>query len=328
MYKNINLLDDKLKWYGTVSKEMDKKGLRLWRIEYLDENLYSKDLIKNSRMPTGIKLILVSNTRNLILKYNKCFERSPIDLIINGKFKMSSITKEKTVSYFKNLSNHFKIIEVWLPQFGEFILKQVLIDDKSELSKYKSPKKPKWITYGSSITQCKDSLSPSKTWPAVVARKRNYDLTCLGYGGQCHLDILISIIIRDMDADLISLCLGINIYGSNSLNKRSLFSNIIGFINIIREKHFKTPIVLISPIYSPRREKNINSVGLNLKKIRLIISDIVKILYQRGDKNIYYINGLKIFNSKYKIYLYDDLHPNDKGYDVIARNMLKYLPQL
>jgi hypothetical protein len=54
-----------------------------------------------------------------------------------------------------------------------------------------------------------------------VTRARGWDLTCLGYGGQRHLDPLIACTIRDRYADLISMCVGINIYGQGSLNVRT-----------------------------------------------------------------------------------------------------------
>ena len=42
--------------------------------------------------------------------------------------------------------------------------------------------RPKWVTYGSSITHCRTAESPSQTWPGVAARQSGLNLTCLGYG--------------------------------------------------------------------------------------------------------------------------------------------------
>ena len=55
----------------------------------------------------------------------------------------------------------------------------------------------------------------------VVARDQNFNLTCLGYGGQCHLDSMVARMIRDLPANFISMCLGINIQGASSLGPRA-----------------------------------------------------------------------------------------------------------
>ncbi|WP_246132382.1 hypothetical protein [Paenibacillus hemerocallicola] len=49
-------------------------------------------------------------------------------------------------------------------------------------------------------------------------------------------------LIRDLPAKLITLCVGINIYGFGSLNARTLRSSLIGFISIIaRSSRLRRP---------------------------------------------------------------------------------------
>src|SRR5690606_37434801 len=111
-------------------------------------------------------------------------------------------------------------IELWLPHFGQFRLKAIEIDDDATFARVES-KARRWITYGSSITQCRASRTPTQTWPAIVARRMGLDLVCLGFSGQCHLDPMVARLIRDTPADYLSICAGINIYGGASLGKRS-----------------------------------------------------------------------------------------------------------
>src|SRR5690606_3736570 len=107
--------------------------------------------------------------------------------------------------------------EIYFPQNSRIEIGSIEIDEAASFS-YSPDKKIRWITYGSSNTQCAGSASPAQTWPALVARHRNWDLTCLGYSGECHMESMVARMIRDMPAEVISLCLGINVYGSNSLS--------------------------------------------------------------------------------------------------------------
>jgi len=200
-----------------------------------------------------------------------------------------------------------------------------VIDDESILTKSEDQQNRKWITYGSSITQCRDADSPSQTWPALVARKNNLDLTCMGYGGQCHLDPMVALTIRDLPSDIISLCLGINIYGASSLNERTFQPGILGFVQILREKHMDIPIIVMSPIYSPDREENPNEVGMTLQMMRSEIKNSVDILKSLGDVNIHYIDGLAVFDKQYETLLPDKLHPNNEGYSIMANNISNFL---
>ena len=88
---------------------------------------------------------------------------------------------------FQNLPSSEKLIELWLPQYTEFRLKVLHLDDSSSFTPY-NDQRPKWTTYGSSITHCSGAEKPSDTWPGIVSRNHGLNLTCLGYGGNCHLE--------------------------------------------------------------------------------------------------------------------------------------------
>ena len=128
--------------------------------------------------------------------------------------------------------------------------------------------------------------------------------------------------IRDLPADFISMKVGINIYGSSSLSIRTFRSSVIGFIEILREKHIDTPLAVISPIYSPDREVVLNSGELSLQIMRNEIQEAVSKIQSYGDTNIHYIDGLSIFGEQYAHMLPDGLHPNAEGYKVMAENFL------
>jgi len=317
--------DPRIKWLGAISLDSNDEYVMSWRIPYEEIDLYNIDLMGRAAMPAGVRLTFQSNAEKLLFSCDSLEERSPVDLFVDGEYFGTEATENRETFEFHGLSPGSKEIELWLPQYGEFRFKGLEIPDGASLAASTRPKLTKWVTYGSSITQCRDATSPRLTWPSIVSRNRGSDLTCLGYAGQCHLDPLIARVIRDNDADLISLCVGINVYTNPSMNERTFGPNIVAFIKIIREKHPLTPIAIFSPIYSPGREETANVVGFTLKGMRGEIKRSVDILISVGDKNLYYFDGLDILDAADAHLLHDGLHPNTEGYGLMAKNIIKML---
>ena len=321
MGKTINPDDTRLKWKGVVSTETTKEGVMPWRIPFTEKDLFAWQLVERAAMPAGVRLEFGSNTSYLEMFFDSIPDRSPVDIFCDGELLATLPTANLNFLRVENLGSKNKAIQIWLPQWGELRIKKLLIEDDAILTEPKGPKDTKWVTYGSSITQCREANSPSRTWPAIVARKNKLDLTCLGYAGQCHLDPMVARTIRDLPADIISMCLGINIYTASSLGERTFQPGILGFIQILREKHINTPIIVMSPIYSPSREKTANDAGLTLEYIRDEIKNAVDIMANSGDQNIYYLDGLTVFDNRYENLLPDNLHPNNEGYSIMASNI-------
>ena len=272
-------------------------------------------------MPAGVRLAFRSDTEAIAGKIERQQEVAKLDLCCDGILIGSVELAGQDCFRFEPLPSGDKLIELWLPQYGVFRLQSIELNDGATVQPFDDTR-PRWTTYGSSITQCRAAESPIYTWPAIVARERGFNLTCLGYGGQCHIDAMIARMIRDHPADYISICAGINIQGGATLNARTFRPAIIGSVQIIREKHPDTPLALISPIYSAPREENRNTVGLNLRMMRKEVAAAVEALRTRGDRNVHYIDGLGVFGPTHAHLLPDDLHPNAEGYKVLGRNFL------
>lgn len=308
-----------LTWQGAVSLQKTEDWIMPWRTPHPSHVLFPEPLLERSAMPAGVRISFRSNTTQVSGSIVPQNENGILDLCCDGELIDAIDLKQKESFTFKGLSDGEKLIELWLPQFGQFQLRSLEIDDDATLEVF-TDTRPRWITYGSSITQCRAAASPTQTWPAVVARTHGLNLTCLGYGGQCHLDAMVARMIRDLPADYISMCLGINIQGASSLGPRAFRPAIIGAVQIIREKHPDIPIVLMSPICCPPREENPNSVGFHLKKMREEVQAAAEALQAHGDTQIHYVDGLSVFGADFVHLLPDDLHPDAEGYRVMGKN--------
>ncbi|MEM7530597.1 MAG: SGNH/GDSL hydrolase family protein [Chloroflexota bacterium] len=315
--------DSHLTWLGAVSVEHTDAYSMPWRIPYIEQSLFHPELVKRAAMPAGVRLSFMSNTTMLVGHTAPYPEMSPLDLFVDGQHVDTATVDVQGRFRFVNLPPRPKRIDLWLPQFGEFRLQELTVESGTTINPISKDNGPRWITYGSSITQCRTADSPAHTWPAIAARYFDYDLTCLGFGGQCHLDSMMARVIRDRPADFISLCVGINIYGGSTLNARTFAASFMGFIQIVREGHRYTPLVIMSPIYSPKREYTKNVAGLTLQEMRSKIAQVVTTLQAHGDKHIHYVNGLDIFGPALVHLLPDDLHPNADGYRMMGKHFIE-----
>jgi len=324
--------DPRLSWQGAVSLQHGSQFVRAWRIPYADRDLFPQALLERAAMPAGVRLSFISDTEALSGQIEPWLTQSepapvpdpsPLDLYCDGTLQGRAKIAYADEFSFEKLPSGEKLIELWLPQFGDFRLKSLELTDNACVKPYVD-ERPRWITYGSSISHCARAESPSLTWPAIVARTRNLNLTCLGYGGQCHLDPMVARMIRDMAADFISIKVGINIKSANTLNERTFGPGIIGFVQIVREKHPDTPFAVISSICSPPHEEERNAVGLNLRQMREEVALAVERMRDHGDRNIHYFDGRLLLGPDDTNYLVEDqVHPSAEGYKLMARNFLE-----
>jgi lysophospholipase L1-like esterase len=246
-----------------------------------------------------------------------------LDVTVNGDvLQHLTVSGYMTRVSFAPLPEGLKQVEIWLDQRFPFRLKEVLVEDTAQICQTLSTRK-RWVHYGSSISQAKAGYSPTQIWAALVARGLGLHLTNLGFSGECKLDPMIGRLIRDRQADYITLKLGINVYNGD-LTRRTFAPNVIGLIQLIREGHPETPLVVISPIYSEPREVTPGGSGLTLPEMRTIVGDIVGICQKYGDQNIHYVDGLQIFGSaEAALHMPDQLHPDADGQFVLAEHFIK-----
>ena len=315
-----------LTWQGAVSLQKTEDGVKPWRTPHPSHVLFPEPLLERSAMPAGVRISFRSNTTQVSGSIAPQNDAGILDLCCDGEQIDSIDLKQKDSFAFKGLADDEKLIELWLPQFGQFQLRSLEIDDGATLEAF-TDTRPRWITYGSSITQCRAAASPTQTWPAVVARTHGLNLTCLGYGGQCHLDTMVARMIRDLPADYISMCLGINIQGASSFGPRAFRPAIIGAVQIVREKHPDIPIALMSPICCPPREETPNTVGFHLKRMREEVQAATEALQTHGDTQVHYVDGLSVFGADLVHLLPDNLHPDAEGYRVMGKNFVNVVAE-
>lgn len=306
---------------GSVSVQVEERWCKPWRIDFQHIKYYPH-VDNPAEKASGVRIVFNTDSENIVLVLHEVFENMKMDLFSDGKLLERYTCNNSNEVLFSKLSKGKKKIDIWLDPRFPFSLENVLIDDFAKIEPLCISQK-RWVHYGSSISHSRSAESPSAIWTGIVSRKLDLHLTNLGFAGNCVLEPMVARMIRDMEADIITLKLGINCV-SGALSNRTFETSAIGLISIIRDKHPQIPLFVISPIFSPDREDTrFFQYSLTLKEMREILKTVVEKFKQYGDRKISYINGLDILGEAELEYLPDRLHPDALGQYVIAENFIK-----
>jgi len=315
-------------WRGAIDWVPDDQWWQPWRL--LPEHAgraHAPALLEGARMPAGVRAELRTDATALRLpiEYTSHDRPGRIDVLLNGELHTRVDLPVGTTTVHVPLPEGEHDVQVWLPQSGAARIGRLGLDGPTTISPLAT--RPRWVTYGSSITVCSAASGPSRTWPALAARRWGWDLTCLGFSGQCHLDPIAARTIAATPADLISLCLGINVHNAATYNERTFAPHVSGFIEQVRQAHPGVPIAVITPIASPEREDQPSDAGLTLGDIRRAVTEVVQVL-QADDDGLHLVDGLQILQPAEAHLMPDGLHPDAQGYELMAERLAPVLGSL
>lgn len=323
-------------WTGYRYRAVDLDGwMTFWRLDPREQPFEVHDwlgrpdrpghrLWSRAATPAGVRASWQTSASSVSLEIRAQLdiysEIAPVDVLVNGELHERCPVEEGEQRLTVALPPGPVELAIWLPQAGAIAVREVSFEGEATPL---PPSGPRWITYGSSITQCTGASGPSETWPALVARQHGWDLVALGFAGECHLDPIAARTIRDTPARLISLCLGINIYGGETFSGRTLPGQVEEFVSTVRDGHPHTPIVVITPLTAPNVEGKPNAVGLTLDDIRGCVELGARTV---GGPDLQLIDGRTVLSVEEAQALYvDDLHPGPDGYRLIAERLAPLL---
>ncbi|MEV6282142.1 GDSL-type esterase/lipase family protein [Kribbella sp. NPDC051770] len=323
-------------WTGYRFREVDADGwATFWRLDPREQSNGLHDwhgrpdrpghrLWSRAATPAGVRASWKTSATEIRLELRTALDiytkLAPVDFLIDGQLHHRRELTIGEQEIIVQLPGAQAELTVWLPQAGTIAVRTVTFTGEATPT---PPTGPRWITYGSSITQCTGAYGPSETWPALVARRHGWDLTAMGFAGECHLDPIAARTIRDTPARLISLCLGINIYGGATFSGRTLPGQVESFLRTVRDGHPHTPLVVITPLVAPEHEGKPNEVGLTLDDVRACVELGARSL---ADPDLQLIDGRTILTPEEARSLYaDDLHPGPDGYRLIADRLAPLL---
>jgi hypothetical protein len=242
---------------------------------------------------------------------------------------------EPQVVRFAGLAGVEKRVEIWLPH--DEATELIALRSDAPLVPVARGERPVWLHHGSSISQGSNAASPTGIWPVVAARLAGVELVNLGFSGSALLDPFVARTIRDSEADMISLKIGINLVNTDLMRLRAFGPAIHGFLDTVREGHPETPLFVVSPVFCPIHEtapgpsqldlvalkqgralfRAADAVGGDIRgrlTLSLIREQLRAIVGKRAerDHNIHYLDGTALYGEadNARLPLPDELHPD------------------
>jgi hypothetical protein len=187
--------------------------------------------------PPGVRLVLMTRATDIELDvlptryvYRDLLPRPHglYDLLVNGElFQQCSAACADVVTInvvtgavskqsaplstlrFTGLPHDHKQVDIWLPH--NEVTHLVALRTNAPIEPDAGRSRKVWVHQGSSISHGSNGDSPTLIWPALAASRGNVDLFNLALGGSALLDPFVARVIRDMQADLIRVKIGINL---------------------------------------------------------------------------------------------------------------------
>lgn len=203
-------------------------------------------------------------------------------------------------------------VVVYLPEG----MKPTIVDVRPvEGSIEPAPAQPRWVGYGDSVLEGWVASEPAFGWGAITSREQELDLVNMGYAGSARGEIASAEHVAGIDADVISITHGTNCW-TRTPHSVALFREVLtAFLDIVRDGHSDTPIVVASPVLRPDAEETTNRLGATLRDLRQAMEDVVEERIISGDSLLTLVPGGKMIDEDQ---LADGIHPNDDGHRAIA----------
>lgn len=185
-----------------------------------------------------------------------------------------------------------------------------------------APALPRWLAYGDWTTQGWIASGPSQGWAAIAARKARLNLINMGYAGAGRGEIASAEHIAGLNADVISIAYGESCWTRVPHSIGMVTEGFHAFLDVVRQGHPTTPVVVISPVLRPDAEDVPNKLEASLSAIRQAIELAARDRIRAGDRSLSLVVGDGLIDESH---LADGIHPGDEGHKRIAAAVVRAL---
>ena len=172
------------------------------------------------------------------------------------------------------------------------------------------------VFYGSSITEGGCSSRVGNAYNAALSRRLNMDYINFGFSGSAKGE-------PEMAEFIASVAMSIFVmdYDYNAPDAEHLQKTHEPFFRVIRDRNPQLPVIMLSnPNYRLNPEKN--------EKRLAVIRRTYENAKAAGDRNVYLISGESFYDDDVYACTVDNVHPNDHGFALMTREILKTLEPL
>ena len=204
-------------------------------------------------------------------------------------------------------NNDMEDITVWLPRNEIISDIEISVADGAEVCeptpyKHATPV----VFYGSSITEGGCCCNMSSAYNAILSRWLDTDYINLGFSGNAKGEMPMADFISDIEMSVF-----VYDYDHNAPNPEHLEKTHEPFFLRFREKQPNTPVIMMT---RPQIRYNSDEI-----RRREIVRKTFENAVNRGDKNVYFIDGETFYGDTDRdLCTIDGIHPNDLGFSRMA----------
>lgn len=244
------------------------------------------------------------------------------DLYVNGRYQGSAwpdkdgrTAKEWPIGHVRELRE----ITLYLPLYRSVSVNEIVLEPgaKIEAPGPFAVAKPV-VYYGSSITQGAAASNPGTAYQALLGRWLDTDFINLGFSGNGIGEPEVARAVAETDASCFVLD-----YWANP--KPEVFRETLpGFVDILRAKHPRTPILVTGPYFNPSENVPGTAGEWQIEKRKMAPAFVAE-RRAAGDTNIHYVDGFEMLSPDQADGLADGRHANTMGFFFCARGLEPHL---
>lgn len=245
-----------------------------------------------------------------------------MDLYVDGYFIASAWPNkdgEIRADWRLGAGRKIRDVAIYLPLYKAISVSEIVLGENSIIevpSPFALPKPV--VYYGSSITQGGCAANAGLSYQSIVSRRLNIDHVNLGFSGNGLGEPAVAQAIAEIDAAAYVLD-----YWANP-SAEVYRDTMPVFVDILRARHPKTPILLTGPFYFSRERVDPGLASTQDAK-RKIARDFVEARRKAGDGNIRYVDGSEMLSSGQVEGLVDGVHGNSLGFYFCANGLEPHL---
>ena len=335
-YLNPKTCDD-LKVYGLEWFDKDHEYVRRPKeMEEVIKNL-AEGLYLLVEQPAGAMIAFYSDTTTLKINVEMGGNFHMVHMAFTGQggvdlymgesfedlkfFRVASFPINNlnySFTYFENIERKKRLFLLDLPLYASVNNIEIGFDQDATIEKAQLFDKGKVVVYGTSITQGGCAARPGMSYTNILSRRMGYEFMNYGFSGNGRGQKEVA----EMLASTTNAKLFILDYEAN-VTLEMMKATLDTFIDTIRLKYPKVPIVVLSKIVMPR-EVHFKADAANQKKLLNFQKNVVK-RRQATDSNLFFLDGHKLFGKELTEATVDGAHPTDLGFYLISNYLEKYL---
>ncbi len=220
------------------------------------------------------------------------------------------------VELFNDIQEEMRSFTLNFPLYNGVNSVKIGIEEGAALEAPQPFKIPgKIVIYGTSITQGGCVSRPGMAYSNIISRNMDVQFVNLGFSGNGRGEPALAHLINQISGTRFIIL-------DYEANANETIMNTLGlFVEILRQEHPLTPILIMSKIRYAGARSGSSAYQL-LMQNRDFQENLVEERKEKGDMNIYFLDGSTVLGEDYYECTVDGSHPNDLGSYRIANALI------